>query len=127
MPVSTREGISLPEALEVEERSLPGGSRQLSLSGELDLATAPPLALALNRACACGSSVVLDLSGCSFLDSSGLALIVGAWHQFEEAPGDLELLIAGATGQVERLLRITGVSDHIRVTGSVAEAQAALR
>lgn len=114
------------ETLEVAETSLPGGHQQLSLTGELDLATAPRLAMALARARARCTSVVLDLTGCDFLDSTGLALIVNSWREFDEAPGDIVLLVAGATGQAGRLLRISGVTSHIPIADSVEAAHAAL-
>lgn len=122
----TRKGNRVPETLEVAETPLAGGHQQLSIAGELDLATAPRVAMALARARARCSSVVLDLTGCEFLDSTGLALIVNSWREFHEAPGDIELLVAGATGQVARLLRISGVTAHIPVADSVEAARATL-
>jgi len=126
MPVSARRGISLPEALEVKETSLPGGGRQLSLTGELDLATAPRLAMALAQARARRSSVILDLTACDFVDSTGLALIVNTWREFDETAGIELLVVAGGDGQVARLLRISGVSDHIPIADTVAAARSAL-
>lgn len=52
--------------------------------------------------------------------------IVNSWREFDEAPGDIELLVAGATGQVARLLRISGVTAHIPVADSVEAARATL-
>lgn len=115
----------MPEALEIAETPLAGGHRQLSLTGELDLATAPRVAMALAQARTRRSSVILDLTACGFVDSTGLALIVNTWREFDETP-DIELLVVAAGGQVARLLRISGVSDHIPVAGDVAAARAAL-
>ena len=56
-----------------------GGCHTLSLVGELDASTAPELEAAIERLCEDGASeIVLDMHELSFIDSSGLRLILGA-------------------------------------------------
>jgi anti-sigma B factor antagonist len=55
--------------------------------GELDLATAPLLADAL--APLRERTVLLDLRGLGFIDSSGLAVVVTAWRNASDAGGVL--------------------------------------
>jgi len=51
----------------------------LRLHGELDMATARPLRAALLKALAIdGTPVALDLSGLSFIDSTGIAVLLAA-------------------------------------------------
>jgi anti-sigma B factor antagonist len=69
------------------------GARVLTLSGELDLASAPQLQRAFDRAEASGSRhVVVDLSGLEFIDSSGLRLLVAAHRRSRENGHRLSLL-----------------------------------
>lgn len=54
-----------------------GETGRLKLSGELDLASVPTLEKAVDQALAGGvRKLVLDLSGVSFVDSSGLRLFI---------------------------------------------------
>ena len=70
--------------------------------------------------------MILDLTACDFVDSTGLALIVNTWREFDETAGIELLVVAGGDGQVARLLRISGVSDHIPIADTVAAARSAL-
>lgn len=60
------------------------GSAVVTLSGELDLATAPRLAACLERLEADRLSVAVDLSGLVFCDSSGLTVLIGFRNRAEE-------------------------------------------
>ncbi len=86
-----------------------------------DLDTAPILEARLRDAREADSSVLLDLSDCEFIDSSGLALIVKAWRDLESRDGT-GLAMCCAKDQVERLLRITGAYDAISIFDSVDDA-----
>jgi anti-anti-sigma factor len=89
----------------------------LTLEGELDLASARVLENALG-----GDEVtqapllVLDLDSLSFVDSTGLRMILLA-HQ--AAIGrEQQFAITQGSPQVKRLLSITSVADHLRVIAS---------
>jgi anti-anti-sigma factor len=78
-------------------------------SGELDIATVPRLSDALQGASPC-QRLVLDLRGLSFIDSSGLRLVLmeveraeGEDHQVQVIPGD---------ERVQRIFKLTG-ADRI--------------
>ncbi len=66
---------ALPAAFEIRETSL-DGRLCLSLSGELDHAAVPQLEDRLARLRAPRSPVYLDLSKLSFIDSSGIRLLI---------------------------------------------------
>ena len=58
-----------------------GVPRRLRASGELDIATAPGLEVAVRRYAVAGSDLVLDIRDVSFIDSVGLrAILVSHQH-----------------------------------------------
>jgi|SRR5690348_14000614 anti-sigma B factor antagonist len=82
----------------------------LAVTGDLDLATAPRLAEHL--AMAGGDdvrAVVLDLRGLTFLDSSGIALLLSATRR-AEAEG-WSLTIAGTPPQARYVIELCGLLD----------------
>jgi anti-sigma B factor antagonist len=121
-----------PAPFEVENEELEDGVIAFSVRGELDLNTAPGLNSPLEDALAANGnpSVLIDLSSCEFIDSTGIALIVRAWQRIDsEAGGEGEgrLVICCSNDQVERLLKITGVESSISMHGNRDSALAELR
>lgn len=117
----------MPAAFEAKTQELSGPVRRISVVGELDLDTAPELERELRAAREDGPApVVLDLSDCGFIDSSGLALIIQSWRELERAAG-MSLALCCAGNQVERLLRVTGAYDAISIYDSLDDALDALR
>jgi anti-sigma B factor antagonist len=100
-----------------------------TVNGELDLDTAPQLEQPLHLAIADGAQAILvDLSGCEFIDSTGLAVLVSAWKTVQQGDGTGgRLVICCAADQVERLFKLTGVEEAIDVHPSRDEALEALR
>ena len=96
----------------------------VSVTGELDLATAPRLRDALAAALGRGRRrIVLDLLGVSFMDSSGLSVIVQAYKTIRADGG---LTIACATDMVCQVFEITGLGRVIPVRPTLVEAVRAL-
>lgn len=80
--------------------------------GELDMDSAPPLRALMASPDAAAPTVILDLRGVSFVDSSGLSVIVGE-HQRAKAEGyRFAVSIAGAR-QVERLFELCGLKGTV--------------
>ncbi len=94
--------------------------------GEIDICTAPALAAALEVAAGSSEQVILDLSEVSFLDSSGLAAMLGDRAQHQR-PRRGSLVLVGASGMVHQVLVITGVSSQFPRYASVDEAVVGLR
>lgn len=86
-----------------------GGDHVVSFHGELDLAGAELAEEALVHAA--GSTVVLDLSGLTFLDAKGLQAILSAKQRIE-AHGD-QIRIRGAFGIVRRIFDLTHLSHWL--------------
>jgi anti-sigma B factor antagonist len=90
-----------------------GGVTVVTVSGEVDLQTAPRLAAALEEArAASGASIVVDLSRVDFLDSSGLGVLVTAHRETEAGGGRLRLVRPRpAVGKVLTITRMSEVID----------------
>jgi anti-anti-sigma factor len=92
----------------------------LRLTGELDLAGAPIFERVLDQdQIAAAAIIVLDLDGLKFVDSTGLRVILMA-HERSEERGQ-EFAITPGSPQVQRLLSITSVSDHLHVIAAPDE------
>lgn len=116
-----------PGSFEATTAELDGGVRVVAVRGELDLGTAPELAGPLDQAVAAGEPLLLDLSACEFIDSTGIAMIVRASQQLGGANGEgAGIAICSANDQVRRVLEITGVEQSIPVHASRDDALAAL-
>jgi len=95
----------------------------LQLSGELDLASSAILERALDAAeIAATPLLVLDLDELKFVDSTGLRIILLAQEKSRER--GQEFAITPGSQQVQRLLSITSVAEHIRVLASADDAPA---
>jgi anti-sigma B factor antagonist len=118
-----------PAPFETSAAEVDGGVRVISIRGELDLSTAPDLEPALEEAVASGDALVLvDLSECEFIDSTGIALIVRAWQRLDcKAEGAGRLVLCSGNDQVRRVLEITGLELSIPIHHTRDEALAALR
>ena len=97
---------------EVERVSSDAPVWRLAVKGELDAASAPRLAEVLDFACEQGARfAVLHCEELSFLDSSGLRVLVHAQHHFVEAGG--KLILEGLSGAAERVLELTGLLESL--------------
>jgi len=84
----------------------------LILVGEIDSYTAPALAERLAN----GPKVLtVDLAGVTFIDSSGLRILVEAHRARIDA--DASLTLRSPSAAVQRLLEISGLSSHLDVSG----------
>jgi anti-sigma B factor antagonist len=120
-----------PAPFEASAAQLDDGIRVIAVRGELDLSTAPELEGPLEEAVADGdASIVVDLSECEFIDSTGIALIVRAWQRLDraaEGDGTGRVVLCSCDNQVRRVLEITGLELSIPIHSSRDEALAALR
>jgi anti-sigma B factor antagonist len=83
--------------------------------GDVDLATAPELDKAIHAAASTKPrSVMLDLSEVTFLDSSGIRVLVEAQRQLEELGAKFTL--DGMSPALTRVFEIAGVIDLLRHT-----------
>lgn len=76
------------------------------LYGQLDLSNAARVRESIANVS--GTTVAVDLSGLRFLDSSGIAALLGARNEIIQAGQNFEL--RGARGMVRRVLEVTGLT-----------------
>lgn len=69
--------------------------------------------------------VVLDLSQVEFINSSGLGLLIGGATTLRNAGGALK--IAGASGKILALIKITKLTSVFETYPTVAEAAASFK
>ncbi|GGM75954.1 anti-sigma factor antagonist [Thermopolyspora flexuosa] len=109
--------------LKLARRAL-GDAAVVAVEGELDLFTAPHLREEVRDAIKKdGPTLVLDLSELSFMDSSGLSVLIEAWRLATSEGGCVSL--ANPQPPVARILRTTGLDRRIKVYPDVASAVAA--
>ncbi|MER6096528.1 STAS domain-containing protein [Streptomyces sp. NPDC001728] len=114
------EGASTPAGFTVEVRSVPGTDTVvLSVAGELDRDTMPPLSAALEEHVGAGR-VVVDCSALAFCDSSGLNALLRARLWALEGGGTVEF--SGLRPPVDRMFDVTGVRAIFRVYETLDEA-----
>lgn len=95
--------------LELREDS-GNGRHTLVLDGELDMASAPTLVDAIHRLCTPDSAeVALDLSGLTFMDSTGLRSVLLAKELCDRNGCGFSL--TQGPPQIERLFEVTGLLD----------------
>lgn len=83
----------------------------LVVVGEIDIATAPLLEQQLTEAESRDAvSVIVDLDGVSFMDSTGLQVLVS--HALSKTNGHRLRLTRGSP-QVRRLFEISGMHEHL--------------
>ncbi len=73
----------------VEVDSLESGISVFAITGELDQATAADLRGPIQEAIDSGArAVMVDMTDCGFIDSTGLGVIVEAWKQLQQRNGE---------------------------------------
>ncbi|MEV4462747.1 STAS domain-containing protein [Micromonospora echinofusca] len=90
--------------------------RVVALSGEIDMSGADRLDDLLHETIAQAATVQVDLAGLTFIDSTVLSILVGAYHHAADRGVDLTLV--NAAGQVRRVLDMTGI---MQLFGRVAD------
>jgi anti-sigma B factor antagonist len=120
-----------PSPFQASTSELKGGIRLVEVNGELDLSTATQLEEPLHDAVSStAAAVVIDLTDCTFIDSTGIALVVRAWQRVDASAGnggEGGLVLCCQNEQVRRVLEVTGLEHSLRVFATRDEAVAALR
>jgi anti-sigma B factor antagonist len=93
----------------------------VAVSGEVDVYSAPALKESLTELLKSGvKTVVVDLSGVAFLDSTGLGALVEARAATTEAGGTLPLVCSQE--RILKLFTITGLDGVFSIHPTVEEA-----
>lgn len=103
---------SNPFGFEVQNRNK---AVRIRVFGEADMAAEQPLVTAISEVLDSGdcASVVLDLTGVSFMDSSGLRGVLRC-RQYARANGvPFTLAVGDGDGPVARLLEVAGIAGQL--------------
>ena len=93
-----------------------GPRHVLVLSGELDMASAPALEEAVRGICtASAASLTVDLSGLTFMDSTGLRVVLLTKDLCERHR--CEFLVVPGPAQIQRLFEVTGILERLPFSG----------
>lgn len=107
--------------MQCDIQRLDDGQAVLQLGGRLDLLSANQFRAVVDGVVADGHrTVIADLSGVTFMDSSGLGALVAGLKTSRQSSGDLR--IAGATDQVLEVLELTKLHRVLRPYDSVEAA-----
>ena len=104
--------------LRTQERD---GAVIVDVRGEVELHSAPQLREELHRVCAGDACVVVDLSGVTFIDSTGLGVLIGGLKRAREN-GSLSLVCPQS--RVRRVFEITGLTQVFTFFDELDEAVA---
>ena len=89
------------------------GTVVLRLHGELDLASADGVAQRLDALAAAGEAAVLDVDRLSFMDSSGLRVVLQAAENSRTS--DWSFSVTAGSEQVRNLFASAGVTDRLPI------------
>lgn len=96
------------------------GTTLVTLSGELDIATADRLTKALDGlSVEKGGRLAVDLSAVQFMDSTGLRLLIRANRTAGERGYEFAVVTGGSPAK--RVFELTKMDDHIKVVDSFAD------
>ncbi|MBL1288704.1 STAS domain-containing protein [Streptomyces sp. NPDC057067] len=109
----------MTQHLTLHTRTTPAGA-VVELAGDLDHRTAPEVRAALPRlGIRPGQQLVLDLTGITFCDSSGITALIAARNYALAAEATIAL--AAVPDRVSRIFRIVGL-DRVFPTHPTAQA-----
>ena len=107
------------EALTIKVRH-EQGCAIVTAAGEIDISTVTPLRERLFEIAVSGAPLVVDLEQVSFIDSVGLAVLVGAANRAAAHGGTVQ--VACALPKIRQLVRLTGLDRQIPLARTLDEA-----
>ncbi|MGV9703802.1 STAS domain-containing protein [Streptomyces sp. NPDC003483] len=120
--MTSTQGTDRPDRLSVEEHTV-DGIRVVTLGGEIDHDVTDALrGIVLPADGQVPPRTALDLSAVTFMDSSGINVLVSAHQAAHEAHGWLR--IAGAQGPVLRVIELVGLDSVIACHPTIEQALA---
>ena len=93
----------------------------VSARGEVDVATAPALRDGLDQAVdGDAGSVIVDLTGVTFIDSTGLGVLIGVRKRCLDAGRDLRVVVTEP--RILKVFEITGLTELFAIHESLDPA-----
>jgi anti-sigma B factor antagonist len=104
------------EVLTTEREGVP----VVSAKGEIDVSSSARLREHLSALPGDVRRAVVDLTEVTFLDSTGLGVLVAGWKRCDEVGGSLDLVVASP--RVGKVLEITGLDSIFTIFQSIDKA-----
>ena len=96
-------GVVTASRFALTETKVEDGCLEIAVKGELDMAVSDQLHQAIAR---CQDDrILIDLAACQFIDSTAIAVILRAHSR-----GDSRVVVHSPSGQVLRVLEVTGLT-----------------
>lgn len=109
------------EELHIADYAVDADTHVIEVGGQVDLYSAPDLKRRTSSVIDAGvRCVIMDLSRVTFMDSTGLGILIGARKRLRRSGAEVVLVITNY--DVEHLLEITGLDGTFATYRSVEEA-----
>jgi anti-anti-sigma factor len=124
--VSATPSADIPQ-FEIDSGPGPDGVVVVKVRGEVDMSHEEELRAELRRAVASNAEgIVVDLTECEFIDSTGVRALLLSREAQESENGPNSLAVAAASEQILRILSVMGIDRVIPIRPTVEEAAAAV-
>ena len=105
----------------IEDRRIGDDTHVVTVTGEIDLFTAPEFKQRVMAPVTAGvEHVIVDLTGTQFVDSSSLGALIAANRRMKSRGG--RLVVACSAEPIIKTFRITGLDSVFDVVGSLEAA-----
>jgi anti-anti-sigma factor len=104
--------------LQIRSATTPDGNANLTVVGEIDVASAPLFRDALERATSTHSATAIDLRGVTYFDSAGVDAL------FRYAPKHRVKLIIGDNSTIAAVIKVTGLDQLVTLATTADNAVA---
>jgi anti-sigma B factor antagonist len=124
--VSATPSADIPQ-FEITSGPGPDDLYVVRVAGEVDMSHEDELRAELRAAVAAdGKGIVVDLTECEFIDSSGIRALLLSREEQRADQGPEKLAVAASSDQILRILSVMGIDQVIPIQPTVEEAAAAL-
>ncbi len=118
----TDRSLFIPETFDVAREELDARTSVISVRGDLDLSTAPRLKWMLVDSLEAGHSrLVVDLSQCTFMDSTALGVLIGVNRSLDVGA---RLAIVCAQANVLKIFELSGMDGAFALFQTLDDALA---
>jgi len=100
------------------------GARVIAVAGEFDLGGATAFREARFEAFGDDGPVIVDLTDCTFIDSTGIACVIRTFERADRTGRPFALV--ASVFHVRRVLELVGIPNRVPCFESLGEAQASL-
>jgi anti-sigma B factor antagonist len=124
--MSATPGADIPQ-FEISSGPGPDDVYVVRVAGEVDMSHEEELRRELHRAVTADArGIVVDLTECEFIDSSGVRALLLSREEQGPDQGSERLAVAASSDQILRILSVMGLDRVIPIQPTVEEAAAAL-